>query len=178
MRHNLDISDMEGKYCAILSDMTSEVRASAESWYSGATTFALGLCEIRTDWDLATAASVISALSPRERWESNKAKALAFAMGAPIRGLGRNIRRAELASRIGYDALTGPKTFEFARAIAGDSEAVVIDTWMLKAIGRKSCTRKQYHAIAVAVTGAARKFGMTPREAQAAIWILVRGRAD
>ena len=178
MRFTLDISDMVGKYSEVLSRITPEVRASAESWYSGATTFAHGLCAIRTDWNLATAASVISALSPRERWESNKAKALAFAMGAPIRGLGRNIRRAELASRIGYDALTGPKTFEFARAIAGDSEAVVIDTWMLKVLGRKSCTRKQYHQIATAVAITARNFDMTPREAQAAIWIIVRGSPD
>ena len=87
---------------------------------------------------------------------------------------------ANAALTLGYDALKGAKTNAFARAIAGDENAVVIDVWMLRAVGieKKSPTQSQYKELADAVTKVATKFGMTPRAMQALIWIVVRGSAQ
>jgi hypothetical protein len=174
------VESIVGNFRSYLDRATAENLRDAESWYSQATDFACGLCAIRSDWSLVQAASVISALSPRERWNSNLAKAMAFACGQPIRGLGANIRRAERASRDGFAALTGPKTLAFAQAIAGDRDAVVIDTWMLKAsgCGRKSVTGKQYGILASAIRILALERGMDARTVQAAIWIVARGAAQ
>jgi hypothetical protein len=84
---------------------------------------------------------------------------------------------ANNAIAFGYDALKGPKTNAFARAIAGDENAVVIDVWMLRAVGieKKSPNQTQYREMANAVTKVANELGMTPRAMQALIWIVVRG---
>lgn len=161
-----------------LSRADSVILEAGRTWYNSANLFAHHLCDIRTDWSLSTACGVISALSPRERWESNKAKALAFATGQPIRGLGANLRRAQAVEARGLSALTGLKTAAFARAILGDPNAIVIDTWMLKPIGRKSVTNKQYKLCERALFAVAELHLMHPRDAQAAIWIVERGSPD
>jgi hypothetical protein len=80
----------------------------------------------------------------------------------------------------GFDALKGQKTNAFAKAIAGNEDAVVIDVWMLRALGieKKTPTQGQYKVMADAVTTVATKYGMTPRAMQALIWIVVRGSAE
>jgi hypothetical protein len=79
----------------------------------------------------------------------------------------------------GFDALKGLKTNAFARAIAGDTDAVVIDVWMCRAanLGTDSPNKTQYNFLADAVRDAAQIFGLSPRTAQALIWIIVRGGA-
>jgi hypothetical protein len=169
---------IQSDYASRLASATPETLRLAREWYVDANTFAHRLCEVRPDWNMEVSCSVISALSPRERWDSNKAKALAFANGEPIRGLGANLRRAVAAESHGFAALTGPKTRAFAEAIYGNPFAVVIDTWMLKCIGRKACTGPQYRLCADAVTIVGYAYGLTPRDAQAAIWIVERGSAE
>lgn len=176
MRGNFPMfHEIVAAYDVAMAGMTPEIRGQAESWYCDANNFAHSLCNVRTDWSLETAACVISALSPRERWEANKAKAMLFAMRQPIRGLSANYLRAMQAEKLGLAALRGCKTNAFARAIMGDSSAVVIDTWMLKAINRRTVTEKQYSTCELAVDAVARKYGMTSRDCQAAIWIVTRG---
>ena len=86
---------------------------------------------------------------------------------------------AEAAKVSGFDALRGLKTNAFARAIAGDTDAVVIDVWMMRAAGmdNDSPTKGQYREISDAVRIVTAEFGITPRTAQALIWIIVRGSA-
>jgi hypothetical protein len=86
---------------------------------------------------------------------------------------------ADAALAAGFDALKGPKTNAFARAIAGDTNAVVIDVWMMRAAGMEtdSPNKTQYALLSEAVTAVAAQFGITPRTAQALIWIIVRGGA-
>jgi len=81
---------------------------------------------------------------------------------------------------LGYDALKGPKTNAFARAIAGDENAVVVDVWMMRAAGceNDSPNKKQYSEVSQAISDIAERFAMTPRACQALIWILVRGSAS
>lgn len=173
------VDDMASAFRACMSAATEDIRMTADAWYREANAVADRLCDIRPDWSLEVSASVISALSPREKWHSNIAKSIAFAEGKPIRGLSANIRRAHSATREGFACLKGKKTAAFARAVAGDTNAIVIDTWMLKAsgCGRKSITAKQYDAVALALAIVAKEVGMTPAATQAAIWIVARGAA-
>ena len=87
---------------------------------------------------------------------------------------------AENALTLGFDALKGLKTNNFAKAIAGNENAVVIDVWMLRALGieKKTPTQSQYKQMADAVTEVATLHGMTPRAMQALIWIVVRGSGE
>jgi hypothetical protein len=128
---------------------------------------------------LEIGAGVVSAFSPRERWSSNVTKAVAFSLGHSVSGLKNNTKMANDVLAGGIDALKGLKTNAFARAIAGDTDAVVVDVWMMRAAEMKndSPTQGQYHAISQAVVQVAGEFGLTPRTAQALIWIVVRGSA-
>ena len=151
----------------------------ASKWYIDAEKVAHEVAR-NLDISLDKGASVVSAFSPRERWATNVAKSIAFSLGQDVVGLSNNLRMANAALTLGYDALKGAKTNAFARAIAGDEQAVVIDVWMLRAVGieKKSPTQAQYKEMADAVTKVATKFGMTPRAMQALIWIVVRGSAQ
>jgi hypothetical protein len=131
------------------------------------------------DTTLEVGASVVSAVSPRERWASNIEKAIAFSLGHTPKGLGNNLKMAQASLTAGFYALKGLKTNAFARAIAGDTDAVVIDVWMCRAanLGVDSPSQSQYFALSNATRQVASEFGLTPRTAQALIWIVVRGSA-
>lgn len=123
-------------------------------------------------------ASIVAAFSPRERWSSNVHKALSFSMGMQVKGLTNNIKMANDALELGFDALKGQKTNAFARAIAGDTDAVVIDVWMIRAAGMdasKGVNKSDYNMLADTVRNIASEHGLTPRTAQALIWIVKRG---
>jgi thermostable 8-oxoguanine DNA glycosylase len=129
---------------------------------------------------LEVGATVVSAFSPRERWTTNVAKAIAFSLGQDVVGLANNLKMAKSGLLLGFDALNGQKTNAFARAIAGDEQAVVIDVWMLRALGIEKKTPNQtlYKEMARAVRKVANELGMTPRATQALIWIVVRGSGE
>ena len=91
----------------------------ASVWYLEAQEVAEDVAEIM-GVSLEVGASIVSAFSPRERWSSNVAKALAFSQGKPVAGLQNNYRMAQAALELGFDALKGLKTNAFARAIAGE----------------------------------------------------------
>ena len=152
---------------------------AASVWYHEAQEVAEDIAEIM-GVSLEIGASIVSAFSPRERWSSNVAKAYAFANGLPVSGLSNNLKMAEAAKVSGFDALKGQKTNAFARAIAGDTNAVVIDVWMCRAanIGTDSPNKGQYRELSEAVHIVANEFGITPRTAQALIWIVKRGSAE
>jgi len=149
----------------------------ASVWYHEAQEVAEDVAE-NLGVSLEIGASIVSAFSPRERWSSNVAKALAFSMGKPVAGLQNNYRMAERAMELGFDALNGQKTNAFARAIAGDPNAVVIDVWMIRAAGMdasKGVNKTQYNMLADTVRLMASEHGLTPRTTQALIWIVARG---
>ena len=162
----------------ILTATMSQVEA-ASVWYFEAQEVAEDVAE-NMGASLEVGASIVAAFSPRERWSSNVAKALAFSMNKPVAGLSNNLRMAQGAMVAGFDALKGMKTNAFARAIAGDTDAVVIDVWMMRAAGMDtdSPNKGQYLALSDAVRKVASDHGITPRTAQALIWIIVRGSAS
>lgn len=129
---------------------------------------------------LEVGATVVSAFSPRERWSVNVARAIQFSLGKEVTCLKNNIVMANNALTMGFKALNGMKTNSFAKAIAGDEQAVVIDVWMLRAVGieKKTPSQTGYNELAKAVKTVAFEFGMTPRAMQALIWIVIRGSAE
>jgi thermostable 8-oxoguanine DNA glycosylase len=166
-------------YLSIANRATFGQVEQASKWYLDAERVAEDVAR-NLNTTLEIGATVVSAFSPRERWSLNVAKAIKFSLGEPVVALGNNIRMANAALTMGYDALKGQKTNAFARAIAGDENAVVIDVWMLRALGieKKTPTQSQYKEMAKAVTEVAKQHGMTPRSMQALIWIVVRGSAQ
>jgi hypothetical protein len=166
-------------YSDIASRATYGQIEQASKWYLDAERVAEEVAR-NLDATLEVGATVVSAFSPRERWSLNVVKAVKFSLGEPVTALGNNIRMANAGLSLGFDALNGQKTNAFARAIAGDENAVVIDVWMLRALGieKKSPTHSQYKEMAKAVTAVAVEYGMTPRAMQALIWIIVRGNAS
>jgi hypothetical protein len=151
----------------------------ASKWYVDAERVAAEVAR-NLDTTLEVGASVVSAFSPRERWTNNVTKAISFSLGNHIPGFKNNMVMANNAIAFGYDALKGLKTNSFAKAIAGDEQAVVIDVWMLRAVGieKKTPNQSQYWELVEAVKKTAFEFGMTPRAMQALIWIVVRGSAE
>jgi hypothetical protein len=153
---------------------TSEVLG----WYLQAQRFAVELTEICPHWTLEVACSVISSFSPRNKWITNKAHAYQFALGKNPKGLKNNLKMANASTRLGFAALKGLKTYNFARAIAGNQNAVVIDTWMIRAAGldsTKGVSKGNYSTLAQAVHAVAKETGWNPIATQAAIWCAIRG---
>lgn len=172
------IESYEAKFLALLEEATFGQVEQAALWYADAEKIAHEVAR-NLDTTLEVGASIISAFSPRERWSSNVAKAIAFSLGEPVTGLSNNLKMANYSLVLGFDALNGPKTNAFARAIAGDQNAVVVDVWMMRAASADSDSpnKTQYAEISEAVKRVAKSRGMTPRTMQALLWILVRGSA-
>ena len=177
------LSDFDLAYFAY-SDLAMQATMAqveqASVWYMEAQEVAEDVAELMST-SLEVGASIVSAFSPRERWASNVAKAYAFANGKPVAGLQNNYRMAQSALANGFDALKGQKTNAFARAIAGDTDAVVIDTHMISAAGMKGSNginKTQYNALSGAVRKVASDHGITPRTCQALIWLIQRGSGD
>ena len=148
----------------------------ASRWYHDAYGVARQVAD-NLSCSIEVAASIVSAFSPRQRWDINVRQALAFSRGEDVKGLTNNLAMANAAMVKGFDALNGQKTNAFARAIAGDDDAVVIDVWMMRAamMPTDSPNKTQYAFVSDAVRDAAALHGITPRTAQALIWIIVRG---
>ena len=178
--HPMEITTAEYLYNNCILQATLAQVEQASVWYFEAQEVAEDVAEI-LGTSLEVGASIVSAFSPRERWASNVAKAYAFANGKPVTGLSNNLKMANAALENGFDALKGQKTNAFARAIAGDTNAVVIDTWMIKAAGMdasKGVNKSDYNMLADTVRNIASEHGLTPRTAQALIWIVKRGNHE
>ena len=162
----------------LLNASFGQVEQSA-LWYADAEKVAHEVAR-NLDTTLEVGASVVSSFSPRERWATNIEKAVAFSLGQKVTGLSNNLKMAEASLVLGFDALKGPKTNAFARAIAGDQNSVVIDVWMMRAarMDKDNPNKGQYAELSQAVKRVARQYEMSPRTCQALIWILVRGSAS
>jgi len=189
VRHHALYTNAVNNFRAQAASATLFDLNDAEAWYAAAGSFAQSLP--RHDWSFATACSVVSAFSPRVTWAQNKRKAMDYAHGIAPKGLKAHVAAADRCVVDGFDGLRGLKTNAFARAIAGDGDAVVVDVWMCRAAGlvwgdksKKAGTMKdapnkgEYYAIAEAVRTVAAEYSMTPAMMQAMIWIVVRGKAQ
>ena len=167
-------------YSRLAFSASFDDRVSACLWYDRARANAVDLTRIDQTLTLEQSASIISAFSPRVSWARNMRLATDFVSGIPVKCLGNSIRAATRARTEGFSALPGLKTNAFARAIAGDSDAVVIDAHMIRAATPDfdSVNKSQYNLCADAVRVVSREQGWTPASMQALIWIVQRGSAD
>lgn len=168
----------QDKYRQLVLQANLSQMEQAAVWYRDAEGIAQEVAK-NLETTLEVGASVVSSFSPRERWSANVAKAISFSLGHEVKGLKNNTAMAKASLEIGFLALRGPKTNAFAKAIAGDVNAVVIDVWMCKAVDESmsSPNKTQYQCMSEAVEKVAREFKITPRTAQALIWIVKRGSA-
>jgi hypothetical protein len=162
-----------------LTGVTVTELVSAAQWYVDAYTVAADVAW-RMNVPLEHGAAIVSAFSPRVHWSRNITLAIDYASGRTPGCLRQSIRAADRATAQGFDGLRADKTNSFARAIAGDEEAVVVDVWMSRAarINRDAPTRVQYREISSAVRSLAREWKVAPRTMQALIWIKVRGKVN
>jgi hypothetical protein len=178
--HPMETTAPEYLYHNCIMQATMQQVEQASVWYHDAQDVAHNVAR-NLDVSMEVGASIVAAFSPRERWSSNVHKALSFSMGMQVKGLTNNIKMANDALEQGFDALKGQKTNAFARAIAGDTDAVVIDVWMIRAAGMdasKGVNKGDYNMLADTVRKIADEHGITPRTAQALIWIVKRGSAE
>ena len=160
-----------------LVDVTPTDVEAATGWYTDAAMVAADVAW-RMRLPLEHGAAIVSAFSPRVHWSRNVTLAIDYAEGRTPNCLRQSIRAADRARDNGIDGLKADKTNAFARAIAGDDDAVVVDVWMCRAaaLDRDAPTTVQYREISSAVRSLAREHSLAPRVMQALIWIKVRGR--
>lgn len=179
----IEFTDAFINYQNITYNASAAQVEQATQWYADAEMLAHDMVSIFAargiDANVEKCASIISAFSPRQRWARNVVQALEFAHGGTPKTLTNNLRMAQNALVLGFDALRGMKTNNFARAIAGDENAVTIDVWMMRAAGMNndSPNLTQYRELVQAVNNTAIIEGLTPRTTQALIWIVYRGSA-
>lgn len=158
------------------ADAPADVREAGARWYRQARQQARRYAK-RWGVTLQQAVGVIAVLSQRQHWHRNLELARRCLAGEDYNCLAQVKRKAE-AIRAGADPLDvikGPKITAFYHAILGDVDAVVLDTHMLKVMGRARPTPKQYELFADRLRAAAREAGVTPAAFQAVVWVQVRG---
>jgi hypothetical protein len=156
--------------------------ADGRAWYPSV----MARCHAMAD-DLVppgTVAAVISALSPRCQWAVNlrwaEATIAAFRAGEsdpPAVNFPANRAKAWSALTLGPDVIRAPKTSSFVANIRGDTDAVTVDVWAMRAAGieRDSLSPLQYARIVSAYREVAATVGETPRDLQAITWCVIRG---
>jgi len=182
-RNEIDMN-YENTYRQIVKSAKASQIEQATQWYADAEAVAHEIVDIYKtrgmDVSLEQAASIVSAFSPRQRWSTNVRQALRFAHGDDtMRCLPNNLKMAQRALEIGFDALNGKKTNSFARNIAGDENAITIDIWMMRSAGltKDSPNKTDYTQLSEAIEKIAQETAMTPRTIQALIWVVYRGSA-
>lgn len=151
-------------------------------WYETAAETCQLLAE-RYGCTFLQACAVVAAFSPKTRWSHNLKLARDFLSTGQARTMGSRIRAAQRALERGLDSFstdTSPKVLEFGQAIAGLASAIVVDVWICRAAGlaKDSPTKRQRLEIQAAFRRVARKHNLTPREAQAIVWVVERGKSQ
>lgn len=155
---------------------------SGLEWYETAAETCQLLAE-RYGCTFLQACAVVAALSPKTRWSHNLRLARDFLATGQARTMGARLEAAKKALAEGLDSFnpdTSPKVLEFAQAIAGLPGAVVVDVWICRAAGldKDSPTKRQRLEIQAAFRRLSRRHGLTPRETQAIVWVVERGKAQ
>lgn len=128
------------------------------------------------------AAGLLAVYSPRVQVRRSVELAhIAALTGHPVQSAIPSARAAHV-HLLKTGEIRGPKTGAFARALLGDPDAVVVDTWVMKALGRKrglpvedygpcmNVTPKTYPHFAAIVKRLATRLGLSPAAGQAALW--------
>lgn len=131
-----------------------------------------------------TVAGVVAALSPQVDWPHNleTAEHMVFGdVGYVYRGIRKNFDKAECILRDGAIDISpyfkrGLKVVPFSRNLAGDSEAVTVDTHAIQAAHndvywpQQALTPRTYAQIANAYVDSARAANLRPCDFQSVVW--------
>ena len=175
MDHDVMVMNLLEHYEAAENDVGA-------AWYNESRRFARQLTR-QYGGGLGRASGIVAALSTQVQWHRNKAMACdmladGWAVGQTHVNLVKayRIREGERPLRV----LGGPKVRAFYRAMMGDEDAAVIDTWMLQALGwdRRGVSARQYERCASALREAASYTGLTTASFQAVVWTHVRGGGE
>ena len=172
---------------------------NGKNWYNDAKEFCESIAK-KYKLDSYTVATVISCLSPNNKWERNKIDAEAT-IGSFTSGKFTKAEFMELVKVCTYNAnklkawealeqgleiqKTSPKTHSFAMNIARNSaEHITIDKWHLRAcqvspISKKrdlqeSCTALQYRNLERITSEVAKIYNLKGYEFQAIVWLTIK----
>ena len=158
---------------------TAAQRRSAAQWYPDA----LEICEHiaeRHGHETVNVVAAMAILSANTHWGQNIAMTRNLASRRRFRNPGTflSIARKAWGALHGEvnENVRGPKTQAFARAIAGDLRAVVVDRHILQALRhwRQGVSPRQYEGYATQITLAADTLRVPPAVLQATLWIQER----
>lgn len=169
---------------------TKEEIEQGKNWYKDAQDFAQYLSK-KYSIDSYVCASVISALSPNNKWERNKFDAeeviKAHLKGIPAEEVKVCTYSANKEKAFGIlegKVITekSPKTHAFAMNVGLlSSEHITVDKWHLRACLTKektdvveSCTSVQYRRVEKITSQLAKERGLKGYEFQAIIWVTIK----
>jgi hypothetical protein len=175
------LSDLVASLVARYEGTDDLMRETGRRWYPDA----LAKCEeIGAGLiPVPIVARVMSILSPRVKWDWcirwTRDIVVAHLEGEVMPAVSTGANRTKAWSELnGKPAISGQKVSAFVRAILGDTDAVVIDSWTLRTVGLKpdaKVTANRQRWITAAYTEAAAIVGESPRDLQAILWCAIRG---
>lgn len=167
---------------------TTEQVEQGKAWYSNARETVRNLSEMG-GLTTTEVAGIIAALSPQTRWSVNVDGAQRVVMAKKNRrrlpsGVTLYEKNAKKAWKIAggtqpWAVLGGRKVIPFYDNLRGDEDSVTVDTWIWKGAGLTgTLTDAKMRAIQRAYVVVARRLQVTPAQAQAIDWIVIRGKAN
>lgn len=171
------------------NNSTEEQKINGINWYKKANKFCI---DIANEYKINAyiVASVLSALSPRNKWEQNKKDTIkvfeAIKNGKSPEDIKvctfnkNKIKAFNIAKGNEDIKKSSPKTFAFLKNISClDSNFVTIDVWHLRAcfdkmILKKSITLNEYKQVENLTINLAKKYKLKGYEFQAIVWENIR----
>lgn len=164
---------------------SSEQRARGRAWYKDAHS----LCDTLAKYhglSLYTTAGILAALSPMCNWNLNVTGLLSIVKTGKLPAQGTyNANRLKAARILDGErpakVLGGPKVKSFyANILRPHGDAVTIDVWISRIFGLKDkFGLPAYREVASAIRKQAKRYGLTPCQLQAILWIGIRdGKTD
>lgn len=150
----------------------ARIGRAGQSWYDDARDYIWSECE-REKWDMDRFINVLAITSPQVSVVRNWRGTVEYMRtGALPYGFIRSTRVA-LEHYERTHEIRGRKTSAFARALHGDSTALVLDVWMSRALGvdaGKVTTKENMRKALTRMKRVAHAEGISVRDAQAAVW--------
>lgn len=131
-------------------------------------------------WDRDVFAGVIATTSPKCSVVRNIRLSLHFMRFQDIRVVPLKDVRTSVLRFLCGKGISGPKTSAFYNNLSGCPNSVALDVWMSYALGvdQTDFRRADNRSKAISrIVGVARRLGVTPAEAQAAVWTGYRARS-
>jgi hypothetical protein len=175
------------KFYNVLDDFgIDDAISMGQAWYPEAWQYCL---DVSKDYAITPqrVAAIVAVTSPRARWSSNMSATYKIVEDsfkpdhqrrASYGILGANVRKGFTVANSHYYSkhVTGPKVGNFYLNIIGHKDPITVDSIMAYAAGFGNDINNTVRAeIENGVRNIAQVFGISNRDAQAAIWIAYRG---